>query len=317
MAGESGRRGLRHPVRGADPRRVGTSSSAARAEGACGAAPTAANLGEADFPRPTSSPSPTPDDGAAYAGCEPSALWRRGRGGAWEELDGPARLPSAPTWSFPPRPWTSHVRWIAPSPHDPDLAPRRHRARRPHAERGRRRDVERPPARRTARLPLARVASHRARPRVRGGRRRRGVEPDGGATWTPPTPAVTATTRGRSSSTRPTPSAGSSRPARALRRARRDPPRRASTAGRATARGRRSTAAFRGFSRRCPTPSRSSTGSSSPASPTAGLHERRQGRQLGAGRPRGRASEADRRLRLNAPSRRLSGRGDRPPAGVP
>lgn len=30
-------------------------------------------------------------------------------------------LPSAPTWSFPPRPWTSHVRWIAPSWHDPEL----------------------------------------------------------------------------------------------------------------------------------------------------------------------------------------------------
>ena len=30
-------------------------------------------------------------------------------------------LPSHPSWSFPPRPWTSHVRWIAPSPHDADL----------------------------------------------------------------------------------------------------------------------------------------------------------------------------------------------------
>ncbi len=30
-------------------------------------------------------------------------------------------LPSRSTWSFPPRPWTSHVRWIAPSPHDGDL----------------------------------------------------------------------------------------------------------------------------------------------------------------------------------------------------
>src|SRR5260221_204027 len=25
-------------------------------------------------------------------------------------------LPSAPTWSFPPRPWTSHIRWITPDP---------------------------------------------------------------------------------------------------------------------------------------------------------------------------------------------------------
>jgi hypothetical protein len=30
-------------------------------------------------------------------------------------------LPSAPTWSFPPRPWTSHVRAIALSHADPDL----------------------------------------------------------------------------------------------------------------------------------------------------------------------------------------------------
>ncbi|HEX6507743.1 MAG TPA: hypothetical protein VF221_08945, partial [Chloroflexota bacterium] len=27
-------------------------------------------------------------------------------------------IPSAPTWSFPPRPWTSHVRWIAPDPNE-------------------------------------------------------------------------------------------------------------------------------------------------------------------------------------------------------
>jgi photosystem II stability/assembly factor-like uncharacterized protein len=59
-------------------------------------------------------------DGAAYAGCEPSALWVR-RNGEWDELSALTELPSAPTWSFPPRPWTSHVRWIAPSPHDANL----------------------------------------------------------------------------------------------------------------------------------------------------------------------------------------------------
>ena len=59
-------------------------------------------------------------DSAAYAGCEPSALWVR-RNGEWEELSALRELPSAPTWSFPPRPWTSHVRCIAPSPHDPKL----------------------------------------------------------------------------------------------------------------------------------------------------------------------------------------------------
>jgi photosystem II stability/assembly factor-like uncharacterized protein len=59
-------------------------------------------------------------DGVAYAGCEPSALWVR-RNGDWEELSALRELPSAPTWSFPPRPWTSHVRWIAPSPHDANV----------------------------------------------------------------------------------------------------------------------------------------------------------------------------------------------------
>jgi photosystem II stability/assembly factor-like uncharacterized protein len=61
-------------------------------------------------------------DGAVYAGTEPSALYRSGDGGGtWDELDALLQLPSRPTWSFPPRPWTSHVRWIAPSPHDADL----------------------------------------------------------------------------------------------------------------------------------------------------------------------------------------------------
>jgi photosystem II stability/assembly factor-like uncharacterized protein len=61
-------------------------------------------------------------DGAVYAGTEPSALHRSDDGGqTWRELKGLLELPSQPTWSFPPRPWTSHVRWIAPSPHDADV----------------------------------------------------------------------------------------------------------------------------------------------------------------------------------------------------
>jgi photosystem II stability/assembly factor-like uncharacterized protein len=63
----------------------------------------------------------SPVDGAVYAGCEPSALYVRRDGGPWQELAALRKLPSAPTWSFPPRPWTSHVRWIAPSPHDEGL----------------------------------------------------------------------------------------------------------------------------------------------------------------------------------------------------
>jgi hypothetical protein len=61
-------------------------------------------------------------DGAFYAGCEPSMLFRSDdRGRTWRELSTLREIPSAPTWSFPPRPWTSHVRWIAPSPHDANL----------------------------------------------------------------------------------------------------------------------------------------------------------------------------------------------------
>src|SRR6266704_1019723 len=61
----------------------------------------------------------SPVNGAVYAGCEPSMLFRSEDGGqAWQELSALRSIPSAPTWSFPPRPWTSHVRWIAPNPHD-------------------------------------------------------------------------------------------------------------------------------------------------------------------------------------------------------
>jgi photosystem II stability/assembly factor-like uncharacterized protein len=64
----------------------------------------------------------SPVDGTVYAGAEPSRLFAsRDDGETWEALDALLELPSRPTWSFPPRPWTSHVRWIAPSPHDPGL----------------------------------------------------------------------------------------------------------------------------------------------------------------------------------------------------
>jgi hypothetical protein len=56
-------------------------------------------------------------DGALYAGTEPSRLFVARDGGEWTELDALQRIPSRPRWSFPPRPWTHHVRWIAPDPH--------------------------------------------------------------------------------------------------------------------------------------------------------------------------------------------------------
>jgi photosystem II stability/assembly factor-like uncharacterized protein len=58
---------------------------------------------------------------AIYAGTEPSNLYRSEDDGAtWETFPRLTELPSAPTWSFPPRPWTSHVRWVAAHPADPE-----------------------------------------------------------------------------------------------------------------------------------------------------------------------------------------------------
>ena len=51
--------------------------------------------------------------GIVYAGTEPSAVFRSDNGGeSWVDLSGLRALPSANTWSFPPRPHTHHVRWI-------------------------------------------------------------------------------------------------------------------------------------------------------------------------------------------------------------
>lgn len=64
----------------------------------------------------------SPADGTVYAGTEPSRLFKStDEGETWHEMEALRRLPSAPNWSFPPRPWTSHVRWIAPNPADANL----------------------------------------------------------------------------------------------------------------------------------------------------------------------------------------------------
>jgi hypothetical protein len=55
-------------------------------------------------------------DGALYAGTEPSRLFMRRDGAAWTELEALQAIPSRAGWSYPPRPWTHHVRWIAPDP---------------------------------------------------------------------------------------------------------------------------------------------------------------------------------------------------------
>lgn len=59
-------------------------------------------------------------ESVVYVGTEPSAVYRSEDGGErWEALDALKQLPSAPTWSFPPRPETHHVRWLEPDPHHP------------------------------------------------------------------------------------------------------------------------------------------------------------------------------------------------------
>src|SRR4051794_7022434 len=52
--------------------------------------------------------------GALSAGTEPSRVFVARDSGAWSELEALQDIPSRPRWSFPPRPWTHHVRWIAP-----------------------------------------------------------------------------------------------------------------------------------------------------------------------------------------------------------
>jgi photosystem II stability/assembly factor-like uncharacterized protein len=60
------------------------------------------------------------DPDVVWAGTEPSSLYRSSDGGeTWTERPGLTELPSAGRWSFPPRPETHHVRWIAEDPHEP------------------------------------------------------------------------------------------------------------------------------------------------------------------------------------------------------
>jgi len=56
-----------------------------------------------------------------YAGTEPSALYISTDGGnSWKRMDALNKLPSSKSWSFPPRPWTHHVRWIEPDVNNPN-----------------------------------------------------------------------------------------------------------------------------------------------------------------------------------------------------
>src|SRR5215218_843261 len=55
-----------------------------------------------------------------YAGTEPSEFYRSDDGGqSWERMINLNNLSSSQSWSFPPRPWTHHVRWIEPDVNSP------------------------------------------------------------------------------------------------------------------------------------------------------------------------------------------------------
>lgn len=59
--------------------------------------------------------------GTVWAGTEPSAVFRSLDGAkSWHECSALQTLPSKSSWSFPPRPWTHHVRWIEPDANDPN-----------------------------------------------------------------------------------------------------------------------------------------------------------------------------------------------------
>ncbi len=58
--------------------------------------------------------------GVVYVGMEPSMILKSKDGGSsWENKESLTKLPSSKNWSFPPRPYTNHVRFIA---LDPDQA---------------------------------------------------------------------------------------------------------------------------------------------------------------------------------------------------
>ena len=59
-------------------------------------------------------------DGRIWVGTEPSEVWRSANAGTtWEQTSRLETLPSSSEWSFPPRPDTHHVRWIACHPLEP------------------------------------------------------------------------------------------------------------------------------------------------------------------------------------------------------
>ena len=61
------------------------------------------------------------DRDVVWVGTEPSEVWRSGdAGNTWEQTSKLEALSSSSEWSFPPRPDTHHVRWIACHPLEPE-----------------------------------------------------------------------------------------------------------------------------------------------------------------------------------------------------
>lgn len=82
-----------------------------------GASWTAAGLEDVRVTAIAASPA---EAGLVWVGTEPSGVWRTSDAGErWDRMDGLESLPSSSTWSFPPRPDTHHVRWIAGHPARP------------------------------------------------------------------------------------------------------------------------------------------------------------------------------------------------------
>lgn len=106
-----------------DPRRPGVLYGGSRGEGVWRSDSVGNDWTRLEFPEAdVFALAVSPADGAVYAGTEPSKLFvSRDDGRSWRELTALQDIPSRPTWSFPPRPWTSHVRSIAPNPHDARL----------------------------------------------------------------------------------------------------------------------------------------------------------------------------------------------------
>jgi photosystem II stability/assembly factor-like uncharacterized protein len=98
----------------------GTSDGVLRSDDA-GTSWAQAGLEGEEITAMAASPNERAESGAVvYAGTEPSAVHRSADGGAtWDRAEGLLDLPSSSTWSFPPKPETHHVRWIACDPAAP------------------------------------------------------------------------------------------------------------------------------------------------------------------------------------------------------